>query len=66
MGKFDETITVLRETSANAVQSLADLEGGRHRRFDQHGETTGGWIAKYRQIIKTSADLIRGYERHND
>jgi hypothetical protein len=65
MGSFDKTISELRETMAQATESLAGIERG-DRQFMNDEETTGWWASKYRQIIASCADLIRGYEKQND
>ena len=65
MGRFDQQIAGLRETMARAAESLAGIEAG-DRRFLNDSETTNWWASKYRQIMASCADLIRGYDKHND
>jgi hypothetical protein len=64
MGKHDTAIQRLRETIADALESLTDLAEGK-RRFRNGVDETPWWVMKYVDIIVSSAALIRGYAKHN-
>jgi hypothetical protein len=66
MGKFDKTIQGLRNDIASALESLADIKGGNRTTYVNGKDMTGWWETKFKEIIRKSAELIKGYEKRND